>query len=115
MQPPSPEPVGSSPYETRLRGLLQRESRWRLTRRGWVVAAVLVLTGVAVFLRGIHPFLAVNAPVQAEVLVVEGWVADYALKAAVKEFKRGAYKTVYVTGGPIEHGAPLSERNPSSQ
>jgi DUF218 domain len=71
------------------------------------VLVLLVLA--ALFLRGVLPFLAVNAPVTAQVLVVEGWVNDYALEAAVQEFHRGGYSKMYVTGGPLERGEPLSE------
>jgi uncharacterized SAM-binding protein YcdF (DUF218 family) len=58
--------------------------------------------------RGVYPFLAVNDPRPGGVLVVEGWAADYALEAAVADFKQFSYEKVYVTGGPIEWGAPLS-------
>lgn len=94
--------------ETRWRGLLKRAPAWRLTRRGWVAVVLLVLVGTALFVRFIHPFLAMNAPVSAEVLVVEGWVPDYALEAAVREFHERGYQRVYVTGIPLERGAPLS-------
>jgi hypothetical protein len=59
-------------------------------------------------IRGAYSFLAVNDPKPGGVLVVEGWAADYALEAAVAEFKQFSYEKVYVTGGPIEFGAPLS-------
>jgi hypothetical protein len=95
--------------ETRWKGLLRRAPAWRLTRRGWAVVVVLVLVGIAGFVRFIHPFLALNAPVSAKVLVVEGWVPDSALEAAVREFHEHGYQRVYVTGIPIERGAPLSE------
>ncbi len=71
---------------------------------------ILLACAVGTFLlRTIYPFLAVHHPVTGGILVVEGWVADYALEAAAAEFKRGAYDTLYVTGGPLEYGAPLSE------
>lgn len=70
---------------------------------------LLVLVSAAIFLRWIHPFLATSVPVEAGVLVVEGWVPDHALQAAVQEFDRGGYSMVYVTGGPLARGAPLSE------
>ena len=94
------------------------KSRWKLFRRrqmlvptwrGWLalVAAFLVLAVVAVL--KIHPFLAVNAPLPGEALVVEGWASDFAMAQAVAEFRRNHYDRIYVTGGPIEAGAPLSE------
>jgi hypothetical protein len=69
----------------------------------------LTLACAAVFVRGLHPFLSVSAPVASSVLVVEGWVSDYAVEAAAQEFSRGGYSVLYVTGGPMERGAPLSD------
>lgn len=57
----------------------------------------------------IHPFLAVTHPVLGKILVVEGWVPDYVLKAAKLEFEQHHYRKLYVTGGAIGSGAPLSE------
>lgn len=42
-------------------------------------------------------------------MAVEGWAPDYALGEALNEFKREGYEKIYVTGGPLEWGAPLSE------
>jgi len=68
----------------------------------------LAVTGSAVFFRWL-PFLAVHRPIAASVLVIEGWVADHAMREGVREFRRGRYERVYVTGGPLDAGAPLSE------
>jgi hypothetical protein len=79
------------------------------TWRGWLLlfgTAFLVAFGAV---RGIHGFLSVNDPKPGGVLVVEGWAADYALADTVAEFNRNHYDKLYVTGGPIEQGAPLSE------
>lgn len=58
---------------------------------------------------GLHPFLAITRPVVTEVLVVEGWVPDFALQAALEEFRAGKYRRLLVSGGPLEKGEPLSE------
>ena len=69
-----------------------------------------VLLGLVVAIgRALPSFLAVNAPVASDLLVVEGWAPDYALTAAIAEFKRHPYARLYVTGGPLQSGAPLSE------
>jgi uncharacterized SAM-binding protein YcdF (DUF218 family) len=52
-------------------------------------------------LRGIHPFLAQTYRVDADVLVVEGWVHPYAIRAAVDEFSTHDYRMVFTTGGPV--------------
>jgi DUF218 domain len=69
-----------------------------------LVALAIVSTGAAVF-----PFLARSQPVHAKVLVVEGWLPDYALEEAVVEFREKGYELLIVTGGPLEIGASLSE------
>ncbi|MGB9473588.1 MAG: ElyC/SanA/YdcF family protein, partial [Candidatus Udaeobacter sp.] len=35
-------------------------------------------------------------------LVVEGWINEYAIRAAVKEFQDNRYQRVFATGGPVE-------------
>lgn len=90
-------------------GLVRRRQCLVPTRRGWLVLGLMVVVGFLVCWRGSYPFLALNAPVKADVLVVEGWSADYGLEAAMTEFKRGGYQKLFVTGVPLERGAPLSE------
>jgi len=73
---------------------------------------VLLLVGAALIvyiIRGAYSFLAINDPVYNGALVVEGWLPDYALQQAITEFKRDHYSKIFVTGGPVEHGSPLSE------
>jgi hypothetical protein len=76
------------------------------------VFIILSLVGVAVLgfaIVNLHGFLAKNAPVVAEVLVVEGWLPDYAIEAAMKEFENGGYKTLITVGAPLPRGFYLSE------
>lgn len=64
----------------------------RVRRDGWVV---LVLTAVVVFVSFVHDFLAISAPVRANVLVVEGWIWESAaMEEVVEEFNRGNYDVV---------------------
>src|SRR5689334_7623093 len=90
-------------------GLLCRRPAWVLTWRGRLLLLVVAIALVLFTAIKIPFFLSLNAPISAEGLVVEGWVPDYALVAAIAEFKRLPYGRVYVTGGPLEMGAPLSE------
>jgi len=71
--------------------------------------ALAVAATVVVGARTVHPFLAVTAPVPGGALVVEGWLPDAGLRGVVQEAGRNAYTGVYVIGGPIERGAPMSE------
>ena len=90
-------------------GLLRRRQCLVPTLRGCLVITVAALLLGLFFARAINPFLAVSDELPGGVLVVEGWAPDYALEAAVAEFNRNHYEKLYVTGGPIDQGAPLSE------
>jgi hypothetical protein len=73
---------------------------------------VLLFVGAGLILlaiREVHPFLAVNDPIPGGVLVVEGWLPDYALRETIAEFNRSHSSKLFVTGGPIERGAPLAD------
>ena len=70
----------------------------------FAIAALVVFS-----IRGAYSFLTVNEPVDSSALVVEGWLPDYALQEAITEFGRGHYRRIFVTGGPLDNGAPLSE------
>ncbi len=78
------------------------------TWRGWLLLAALAAAGVRGFMAWVHPFLAVNAPIGGQVLVVEGWIPDYALKQALAEFRSRGYARLVVTGGPVPEGLAVS-------
>jgi uncharacterized SAM-binding protein YcdF (DUF218 family) len=83
-------------------GLFDRRERWSLSWRGRViVASVLLLVGALIF-EGVYPFLAITHRVNANILVVEGWIHEYAIRSAVKEFQTNHYQRVFTTGGPVE-------------
>jgi DUF218 domain len=85
-------------------GLLKRRERWGLSRRGWLLLALLGLVSAFLFFVNAHPFLAVTRRVGTNNLVVEGWIQRYALRAAAKEFNNGSYEHIFTTGGP-ENGS----------
>jgi uncharacterized SAM-binding protein YcdF (DUF218 family) len=65
--------------------------------------------------RSLHPFLAVSDPHPGGALTVEGWVQDRTMREAIAEFNRGHYTMLYVTGGPLERGALLSEYHTTAE
>src|SRR4051812_46132378 len=84
--------------------LFRRREAILPTWRGWLVLAVLSAAGARGFLAWVHPFLAVTEPVGGEVLAVEGWIPDYALHEALKQFRVGHYARLVTTGGPVPKG-----------
>jgi hypothetical protein len=89
--------------------LIQRQEVWLPTVWGWILLFLLTLTLLILSISNIPSFLAVTQPVKAEVLVIEGWLPDYAVKEALAEFRRGSYHQIVTTGIPIERGCYLAE------
>lgn len=84
-------------------GLLTQRPRWSLSLRGWLLLLVIALTGGAAVPLTIYPFLALTDRSDANLLAVEGWIHDYAIRSAKNEFDAGRYDYVIATGGPV-HG-----------
>src|SRR5439155_14008127 len=83
-------------------GLFNRKERWGLSWRGrLILASALLLVGALIF-KGVYPFLATTHRVDADILIVEGWVHEYTIRAALKEFQSNHYKQIFTTGGPVE-------------
>jgi hypothetical protein len=93
----------TSPTREHCFGMLNQRQRWGLSARGWLALLLSASLGVALFAVTIHPFLAVTDRVDgSKVLVVEGWIHEYAIRAAVDEFNSHGYRQVIATGGPVE-------------
>jgi uncharacterized SAM-binding protein YcdF (DUF218 family) len=86
---------------SRLCGIFIREERWGLSWRGWLLVVVGLMLAGYLLLLSIHPFLAVTGRVDTNILVMEGWVHEFAARAAAGEFKTGRYSCIYVTGVPV--------------
>ena len=82
-------------------GCLTRKERWGLSVRGWLAVVLFVLLVAGLWVLNVQPFLAQTRRVDTKVLVVEGWVHEYAGRVALTEFQAGHYEKVYTTGGPV--------------
>jgi len=89
--------------------LVNRKIRWGLTAWGWILLILILTVPSFLFFRNLYSIL---SPVQREkttVLALEGFISDYVLADAIKEFKQGHYSLLVTTGTPIESGGLLSE------
>jgi hypothetical protein len=84
----------------RLWGILRRKERWSLSWHGWLLLTSAGLVAAYFAFLNIHPFLAVTHRVNTNVLVVEGAIPQYTLRAGAEEFKNGSYERIFTTGGP---------------
>jgi uncharacterized SAM-binding protein YcdF (DUF218 family) len=99
---------GTQPLEPRasrrekaLGGLLVRQYRWGLSRWAKLFVLLIALAFVVTAFLGVYPFLAITQRVNADVLVVEGWIHPYTADVGVEEFKTHSYHLVLTTGGPV--------------
>ena len=80
-----------------------------LTPIGWLALLVTFSLVLAFSIHFSHQFLAPTKPVKGEILVVEGWLPDYALVEVKKRFEKEEYRLLVTTGGLIATGFSLSE------
>jgi len=83
--------------------LLRRRSLVLPTLTGWLVILLLCGLGAFYLFRGIAEFLTVNEPVDAEYLVIEGWMNKDELQQALAYFNQGDYRLAIIVGGPISN------------
>ncbi len=63
-----------------------------------IIVCILAMSVFVFIIDHLHSFLALNNPLASETLVVEGWLFDYMLDAAVVEINRSNYKRIVTTG-----------------
>jgi hypothetical protein len=84
--------------------LVNRKVRWGLSIWGWLLLLLLLFLSIIIARNSLYNILAPVNRVKADVLVLEGYVTDYVVDSAMKEFKRGNYKLLITTGTPLETG-----------
>jgi uncharacterized SAM-binding protein YcdF (DUF218 family) len=90
-------------------GLFRRRQCLVPTWRGSLLFLLILLAIGLSTVRKLHSFLAVNDPVSDGVMVLEGWAPDYVLSQGVAQFRSNHFEKIFVTGGPLLWGEPLSE------
>ena len=91
---------------------LVRKECWTLSSRGKVLLATILLLSGVTFIRGSYPFLALNQPLDAKVMVVEGWIPTHLIHKAADEFRRGKYQRLLVVRTAYDSEEPyVSKRN----
>jgi uncharacterized SAM-binding protein YcdF (DUF218 family) len=78
-----------------------RQYRWGLSRWAKFFLLIALLTLVVITFLNVHAFLAPTQRVDTDILVVEGWVHPYAIRASTKELQNHSYHRVFTTGGPV--------------
>lgn len=85
-----------------------RECR-RLTFTGWLILCLLVILLIWIWAISIHGFLAQNKPVDAQILVIEGYVSDSILDSVVLLTKKTSCQLLVCAGLPFAKGDMCSD------
>jgi hypothetical protein len=91
--------------------LTREHTSRRLTWLGWLLMIILIAGAFFAFFANLYPFLATNKTPHAGVMIVEGWIHDFALRDAVDMYAKGDYSKIVCTGTPIETGSYIQQYN----
>jgi len=89
--------------------LIKEHTGRKPTWLGRLLAAILI---IAIFIgvgMNLYPFLAPEKTPHEGLMVVEGWIHDFALDEAVLMYRAGNYSKVVCTGVPIETGSYIQQ------
>ncbi len=88
-------------------GLLEYKPRWSLTLKAWLIIISSLMAFLGLIINRAPYFLAIQAPIKADALLIEGWTGDTVIEAGVEEFLKGGYKYIITTGVKIYRGSSL--------
>jgi hypothetical protein len=88
--------------------VITRKERWGLSIYGWMALIILILLPIYLVFSNLYSILAPVQREQTEVLVLEGFISDYVLLDAIKEFNNNHYTLLITTGTPLEYGDLLA-------
>jgi hypothetical protein len=78
---------------------------------GWLLMIIVIAIAFFAFLANLYPFLAPHKAPHDGVMIVEGWIHDFALADAVDMYLAGNYSKIVCTGTPIETGSYIQQFN----
>ena len=88
--------------------IIDKRERRGLTWFGRFMVLGLLLSLLFIYIFTIQPFLAQTEIIKGDLLVVEGFIPDYAIQESKAIFEKGNYKLLLITGKPFDKGSHLS-------
>ncbi len=81
----------------------------RPTFSGWIIILVPAIVIFIFLFRNLDSFLSLNKPLESRILIVEGWVPDFAYPEIINEFKTKKYDLIITTGGEITRATMFTD------
>lgn len=89
--------------------IAKKKERWVATRFGNILKILTFLILIIIFVITIHPFLAQTKTIETKVMVVEGFIPDFALEATIAIFYDEQYDLMIITGKKKLKGSYLDK------
>lgn len=89
--------------------IVQKKERCVATWLGNLLKLFIFILFIVIFVKGIHPFLAQTKTVESKILVVEGFIPDFAIEASMIIFIEEQYELMIITGKKKLKGAYVDE------
>lgn len=84
--------------------LVNKKECYRLSWFAWLLIALFFILLFYFIRSNIYSYLSPVKPVDTKVLVVEGWINDFAIEKVYTLFLKDHYELIITTGGPLEIG-----------
>jgi uncharacterized SAM-binding protein YcdF (DUF218 family) len=90
-------------------GIMRKKEGWSTTWFGKLLILILMVALIYLYLHRIYPFLSQSAPVESEILVVEGFLPDHTLMESIRIFEEMDFKLMLITGKKMAKGVIIFE------
>jgi len=87
--------------------IFKKKERWSTTWLGKVLILTLFIVLAWLFVKYSYSFLAQNSPVNSEIIILEGFLPNFAIEESMKIFNDGNYKLMIISGKKMIKGASL--------
>ena len=84
--------------------LVKKKECTRLTWFSVILIAFVFLALFYVLRNQLYNFLAPIKPIDTKVMVIEGWINDFAIEDVYTQFLENKYDLLITTGGPLDNG-----------
>jgi len=88
--------------------IISKRERWGLTWPGRILTLVILMSGVFILSRTAVPFLSHQNTIQSKVLIIEGYIEDYAYPEIIRKIETIDPETIITTGTSFNQGFYIS-------
>lgn len=88
--------------------LASKRERWGLTIYGRLLTLVIIAIIMLIFVKNIVGFLSAEKTIDAKIMIIEGYMPDYAFDEIIKTFNKNNYDLIITSGTTFDQGFYIS-------